>query len=471
MSVWVWFREDLRVHDHPALTQALATGRPVNALYVKDERAWSQHDLAPQRIQFHLKCLEELRTRLHRLGISLWVESIGDQSLEAWWQAFVLQHQIEHLFFHHEYEINEQQRDARVTTTLTAQGGRVTALHDECIVPPGSILTRQGTPYTVFTPFKRAWCEWMATHPLSLWPVPPSLSPPGSSAEPLQPLAETSEFWITPGEHAAHLQLQHFLKQAVTAYHERRDRMDVPGTSMLSPYLTAGAISARTCAHAVWQLNQQQWHQGSPGLVTWINELIWRDFYKHVLFHFPHVSKSRSFRREWDDFPWRHDTEAFERWCQGKTGYPIVDAAMRQLLHTGWMHNRARMIVASFLTKHLLIDWRWGERWFMQHLLDGDLAANNGGWQWSAGCGTDAQPYFRIFNPMNQSRQFDPDTAYLLKYCPELNELALEDRHAPWEAGPMVAALCDYPEPIVEHARARERALKTYADFKSSSAG
>ncbi|MCJ7659450.1 MAG: FAD-binding domain-containing protein, partial [Anaerolineales bacterium] len=260
-------------------------------------------------------------------------------------------------------------------------------------------------------------------------------------------------------------------------YAEQRNRIDLDGTALISPYLRFGMLSTREAALAAFQAQQSAPDtQGRKGAETWLNELIWREFYISILYHFPAVLK-QSFRPELRDIPWRNDADDYAAWCQGRTGYPVVDAAMRQLAATGWMHNRARMIVASFLIKDLLIDWRWGERWFMQHLVDGDLAANNGGWQWTAGTGTDAAPYFRIFNPILQSKKFDPQGIFIHKWIPVLSQMPLKYIHTPWElpADDQKKFGCiigkDYPAPIIEHSFARQRTLQAYKLTKNLAEG
>jgi deoxyribodipyrimidine photo-lyase len=247
-----------------------------------------------------------------------------------------------------------------------------------------------------------------------------------------------------------------FLNKQVDQYHETRNRMDLDGTSRLSPYFHFGVLGLRTAYH--FALKALALGKGKEGLKTWLDELVWREFYIHILFHFPEI-RTQNFRTEFDALHWRNDPVEFEAWKAGRTGYPVVDAGMRQLKATGWMHNRARMITASFLVKHLLIDWRWGESWFRESLLDGDLAANLGGWQWVAGTGLDAAPYFRIFNPILQSKKFDPEGKYIRRWVPELSELQSPAIHAPWEKDIQVDG---YPEPLVDHKEARERALITY---------
>jgi deoxyribodipyrimidine photo-lyase len=279
---------------------------------------------------------------------------------------------------------------------------------------------------------------------------------------------ETRHVPFPPGEAEAQRRLAAFVTgpdASIYRYSVDRNRLDLDGTSQLSPYLRLGMLSTRQVVVAALNaMAAAPTSEAEKGAETWLNELIWREFYAAILYHFPHV-RQRSFRPQYDAIPWRNDREEFAAWCEGKTGYPVVDAAMRQLLATGWMHNRARMITASFLVKDLLIDWRWGEKWFMQHLVDGDPAANNGGWQWTAGTGTDAAPYFRIFNPVLQSKKFDPHGDYIRRWVPELRNLNEKDIHAPWESA---ADVPRYPAPIVDHKFARERTLDAYKLAKGS---
>jgi len=339
------------------------------------------------------------------------------------------------------------------------------------------VLKADGTPYSVFTPFSRRWKTLPFPPVIDVLPAPDRLAGPPevrSLPVPTEPaLPPTVPF--VPGEAQAQRRLQAFVgghAPPIYGYGETRDRMDVNGTSRLSPYLRFGMLSARQAAAAA--LSAVAAAPDAParkGAETWLNELIWREFYVAILYHFPKV-RQHSFRADLRDIPWENDETAFAAWCEGRTGYPVVDAAMRQLVRQGWMHNRARMIVASFLVKDLLIDWRWGERWFMQHLVDGDPAANNGGWQWTAGTGTDAAPYFRVFNPVLQGKRFDPDGAYVRRWVPELGRVPEKFVHQPWQMPLDVqeAVGCfigqDYPAPIVDHAWARERALAAYTKAK-----
>ena len=268
------------------------------------------------------------------------------------------------------------------------------------------------------------------------------------------------------GEDEAHERLARFTSEQIHYYQDERDLPAKPGTSQLSTYLAAGVLSPRQCLHAALGSNNGEFESGSPGVFTWVNELLWREFYKHVLVGFPRVSRHRAFKPETEYLPWRNAPTELAAWQEGRTGVPIVDAAIRQLLATGWMHNRLRMVVAMFLTKNLLIDWREGERFFMRHLIDGDLAANNGGWQWSASTGTDSVPYFRIFNPLSQSERFDPEGQFIKHWLPELAALNKKEVHNPASAGGLFG-VADYPAPIVDLKKSRERALSAFKSLPS----
>ena len=264
------------------------------------------------------------------------------------------------------------------------------------------------------------------------------------------------------GEDHAQARLQTFIEKKIKHYAAHRDFPALDGTSTLSPYLAAGIISPRQCLKAAMDVNGQRLESGDESVLSWINELIWREFYKHILMGFPRVSMNKAFKMSTENIRWDNDEALFAAWCEGRTGYPLVDAAMRQLKQIGWMHNRLRMVTAMFLVKDLLIDWRWGEKFFMQHLIDGDLAANNGGWQWAASTGTDAAPYFRVFNPVSQSQKYDPAGEFIRRYCPELRDCDNKTLHAPYALSGQYSLLFNYPRPIIDHAAARQRVLHVF---------
>jgi deoxyribodipyrimidine photo-lyase len=313
-------------------------------------------------------------------------------------------------------------------------------------------LKSDGKPYTVYTPYSKIWKARLPSR-LELFHAPEQIPTPVGLRSEALPKYRVSPLFPA-GELEALVRLEEFLHQGIYAYRENRDRMDLEGTSVLSPYLRFGMLGLRQALSAAQQAIAGK---RSAGAEVWLKELIWREFYIQILYHFPQVSRT-AFNSALANIPWRNDESEFEAWKNGQTGVPIVDASMRQLQEIGWMHNRARMIVASYLVKDLLINWQWGEAWFMENLLDGDLAANNGGWQWTAGTGTDAAPYFRIFNPILQSTKFDPNGDYIRRWVPELRSVEAKDIHAPWEKGIRVS---NYPErPIVE--RDKERTLRAY---------
>jgi deoxyribodipyrimidine photo-lyase len=372
------------------------------------------------------------------------------------------------VFAEEDFSPYARQRDADVADHLPLRLVGAPVVH-----PPGTVLKADGTPYRVFTPFRRVW---RALPPPQADALPSSPDRIPTSAEvnslpiPSEP-ALSPAVPFPPGEAEAQRRLMAFVdgnRPPIYQYAQARDRLAVDGTSRLSPYLRFGMLSARQAARtALDAIAAAPDDKSREGAETWLSELVWREFYVHILYHFPHV-RQQSFRANLRAIRWENDEADFAAWCQGRTGYPVVDAAMRQLAESGWMHNRARMIVASFLVKDLLIDWRWGERYFMQHLVDGDPAANNGGWQWTAGTGTDAAPYFRVFNPLLQGKKHDPQGATIHRWLPELAHVPDKFLHQPWKMPLEVQreASCvigqDYAAPIVDHAWARERALAAY---------
>ena len=381
---------------------------------------------------------------------------------------------IDAVHVNEEYGIHESRRDAAVAEALKAEGIDFHSYLDQLLFKPGTVLTKTGTYFQVFSQFRKV-CYDRLHRSLAA----PGRARPGTSAaehrqrpdpdsasqaspRPATPCARSGR----PVKHEARRRLDTFADAQIDYYKSERDFPAKPGTSQLSAYLAAGVISPRQCLHAALQSNQGEFESGKVGAVTWINELLWREFYKHILVGYPRVSRHRAFRPETEALAWRDAPEELAAWQEARTGLPIIDAAMRQLLETGWMHNRLRMVVAMFLTKNLLIDWREGERFFMRHLIDGDLAANNGGWQWSSSTGTDSAPYFRIFNPLSQSEKFDSEGLFIKHWLPELAGLNKKEVHNPANLGGLFG-VADYPSPIVNLSTSRERALAAFKNLPS----
>lgn len=456
-TIW-WIRRDLRLHDNIALQTALAGTTAVYPLYILDPVLWQSDYVGPKRLAFLLDGLRALDHDLRQCGSRLLLRHGRPETVLPQVAAETGAVRVVAEADHSRYA---KQRDGRLASQIPLQLVGSPAIH-----PPGSVLKKDTTPYTVFTPFSRTWQALPLPRRRNLLPAPSHIPTPADIASDMIPTAPVlpSSVPFVAGEAEAQRRLAQFLQGGITGYASNRDVMGDAGTSELSPYLRFGMVSGRETAVCTLETIARN-PVARAGAESWLNELIWRDFYLHILHHFPHVSQG-SFRPQWDAIHWRNDPAEFAAWCAGETGYPVVDAAMRQLNTTGWMHNRARMIVASFLVKDLLIDWRWGEKYFMQQLVDGDPAANNGGWQWAAGTGTDAAPYFRIFNPVAQGKKFDPTGLYVRRWLPELANVPNAYLHEPWTRGSGVHLGKTYPRPIVDHQHARQRTLAAYAQAK-----
>lgn len=479
MRPLIWFRSDLRVADNPALYAASrAAERGAVAVFVFCPRQWREkHDWGDVKVDFLRRNLEVLSRDLEKLAIALlFVQAPDFAGVPAKLLALARRHGCDALFFNRELEVYERRRDAEVEAAFTAAGRAVHVFDDQTVLPPQEVQKRGGGFFSIFTPFHRAWKQRL------LADGPPRLvGRPRRQPElvcPPDPLPARLAGWapsgIDPklwpaGSRAALGHLERFLGGPAQRYLDDRDVPSLPATSQLSAALALGVVSPRQCLAAALAANHGELEAGDPGeleagdpgIAGWMRQLAWRDFYRHVLVGFPRVSMGRPFQLATEKVLWRDDEPALRAWEEGRTGVPIVDAGMRQLLETGWMHNRLRMIVAMFLTKDLLIDWRRGERWFMRHLVDGDLANNNGGWQWAASTGTDAAPYFRILNPWTQSRRFDPEGRFIRRFVPELARVPAAALHDPKALAPLRRGL-DYPPPIVDHASARERAIGAF---------
>lgn len=422
-----WFRRDLRLEDNHALFLALTSGIPVLPIFIFDtqilDKLEKPFDL---RVQFIHEVLSHMHNKLVNAGAG--IRFFYTDPKTAFTQL-MNEFSVDTVYVNHDYEPYARERDATVEGLLQASGAKMVSVKDQVIFEKSEVVKDDGSPYTVFTPYSRKWKTVMTQNPWKTFASDQNLNYlfkwDAVQAPALESMGFKPQSWVFPSAT--------FPEDTIRSYSANRNFPALPGTSKLGIHLRFGTISIRALASNAFKLDE-----------TFLNELIWRDFYHMILYHFPHVGKGEAFKRDYDRMQWRHDEEAFSKWCKGETGYPIVDAGMRELLQTGFMHNRVRMITASFLTKHLLIDWRWGEAWFASKLLDFDLAANNGGWQWAAGSGCDAAPYFRVFNPTLQAQKFDAKGLYIRHWVPELDTF-------------------NYPQPMVNHEFARKRCLEAYS--------
>ncbi len=460
----MWFRRDLRLLDNTALYHALNNGENVFCVFVFDTTILNElTDVTDQRVDFIWRSVIQLKQKIRNMGGELQVVK-GNPIEEI--PKIVLEFEINAVYFGEDYEPCAIERDKRIKQTLSKYKTHVRAFKDQVILGKSEVLSPKGSPYTVFTPYKKAWKQKMGdissftelklnirhfaqckvTEMIKLREL--GFTPPADS----KPHVEA-------GEIGAQRCLSSF-EARIQDYHHQRDFPHLSATSRLSVHLRFGTISIRQVYNSA---NQSV----STGHAAWLNELVWRDFYFSILFHFPHVA-NQSFKRKYDALKFTNNQAFFEAWINGNTGYPIVDAGMRQLNHTGFMHNRLRMITASFLVKDLCVDWRWGEKYFAKKLLDFDLAANNGGWQWAASTGCDAQPFFRIFNPLLQSKKFDENGVFIREFVPELRKIPDRFIHSPFlmtledQENYSFKLGIDYPYPIVNHAEMREQTLKMY---------
>lgn len=468
-----WFRTDLRTRDNPALHAACAeSDRGVIALYVVSPKDWERNDDAPAKVDFVLRTLRELSKELEGRNVALRIAHARHfADVPGIVRDAAKTHGCDAVFANREYGVYERERDEEAARLLEDAGRGFRAFDGDVVLAPGQVLTNEGGFYTVYSPFKRKWRERFdaAGRPE---PLPLCRRQDEMVGSPDDVPARVKGFespidadeWPA-GEAHAKRRLEAFLGSRIDDYKDRRDIPSVNGTSTMSPYLASGVVSARQLVHAAMGVNQRKHDAGKAGVVGWIEELIWREFYKHMLVGFPRVSKHRPLQTDTERIRWRESDEHFHAWAQGRTGYPIVDAAMRQLARRGWMHNRLRMITASFFSKDLFLDWRKGEAWFMRHLVDGDLASNNGGWQWSASVGADAQPYFRVFNPTSQGEKFDKDGEFVREYVEELRDVDAKEIHDP---SPLTRERCGYAAPIVDHKAAREHAIEAFKKVKKS---
>lgn len=459
----LWIRRDLRTHDNPALCEALREGA-TKAVYISTPKQWEAHHMAPIQADFIERHLVALTEDLLEYGVDIiHLQATDYDDQREVLNRYCVEHGITTVCANSEPEINEKERD----TALRHASFELKIFHCDVILPVGSVLNKQQSMFKVFTPFKQAWlkrirltgieCTQSRRQELSTTKVRLEKSSPVEFDYP----KKDSSHWPL-AHHVMRQIVPKFLNHKLKDYALKRDYPSIKGTSGLSPYLAIGAISPRWLAIQLVQCRPSIFEDTSVEGFAWLNELIWRDFYRHLLFHVPNLAKGECFQERYQTIGWQNNTEHFKAWCEGRTGYPLVDAAMKQLRMTGWMHNRLRMVVASFLTKHLLIDWRLGERFFMSQLIDGDLSANNGGWQWAASTGCDAQPYFRVFNPILQSKKFDPKGEFIRRYLPELVNVPDKHIHFPHVYLGLQGEQDIYCAPIVEHKDARQRAIALF---------
>ena len=464
--IFFWHRRDLRISDNIGLTIARQKTAKVVGLFCLDNNILNSDDIAPARVTYMIGCLQELQQNYQNMGSQLIIiQGKPEKDIPAFCAAL----KAKAVYWNRDVEPYAKERDLAIAKALEAEEIEANNFWDQLLHIPGEVTTKSSdSPYKVYTPFWRSWIEKEKACPTSEIKQLEGLTKAElktatkAGAIDLPTAKDLGYEWeyplvLEPGETPAKERLEEFCDRAIYSYDEDRNFPDVDGTSQLSAALKFGAIGIRTVWQATIELAEQcRSDEAKNGVVIWQKELAWREFYQHCMFFFPELAKG-SYRDEFKDFPWENDEAKFQAWCEGKTGYPIVDAAMRQLNESGWMHNRCRMIVASFLTKDLIIDWRWGEKYFMQKLFDGDLSANNGGWQWSASSGMDPKP-LRIFNPASQAAKFDPEGEYIRQWLPEISSMDTEYL-VTGKIPDSERDSYDYPRQIVDH-KVQQRKFK-----------
>ena len=455
------FNSEFRLKNNLALFNASLKGSSLTTLFIFNPKKWKNHNESNLKIAFQIEHLKELSEKLKNLNIPLKLinaNGIEDESKKI--IDFVKKNEIQEVFINKEYGVNEMQRDETLQKDLERMNKKLN-IYDSSIFHPDSIKTQSDTFFKVFTPFSRAFRSKLMSKKIEVSELPKRQEHAISVSDKIESFKldkNDQEIFnqYEIGEEKALEKLENFIDHKILNYKENRDFPSLDGTSALSPYLSSGILSSGQCIFYVFQKHSED----EIGVKTWINEIIWREFYKYILFHNPRVSKNLSFSEKYDKFHWLNNEDNFISWSKGQTGVPIIDAAMRQLNATGWMHNRLRMIVAMYLTKNLLIDWRKGEKYFMNKLIDGDFASNNGGWQWSASTGVDAAPYFRIFNPITQSEKFDKEGTFIKKWIPEI--AAAKNIHDP---STEERKEMGYSYHLVDLKESRKEAIKQFSSF------
>jgi len=471
MRALVWFRSDIRIDDNPSLKFACMESDEVHAIYIFSNRQMEIHDEANVKVEFIIQNLFALEKKLTSINIPLTIiHSNGFEDNADLIKQYSIEHSVNKVFWNNQFGEDELKRDRMVINNLKELGIESKQYNDQVIYAPGSLKTSEGKPYSVFTPFKKKWIENFKFDYLDIefkyekkLPQKIVSNIKHFDFKYFKNHKVNMELW-KPGEDEAFKKLKNFLNAKVLDYSKNRNDPNLNGTSRISPYLSLGVISSRRCILEALKKNNFEFISGELGITKWIDEIIWREFYKNIMFSFPKVSKGQPFQDYSKKIKWRFNESEFNSWKNGMTGFPIIDAAMRQLQNEGWMHNRLRMVVAMFFTKNMLHDWRLGEKFFMQNLIDGDFSSNNGGWQWSSSTGTDAAPYFRIFNPTTQSINFDKEGKFIKKYLPELNNFdesvihSLPSNHRKYS---------NYPEPILDLKYSRLRAIEVFKNAKN----
>ena len=467
----IWFRTDLRIDDNPALLSAIDQCEEVIGIYIFSQTQWDFHNESNIKHEFLINNLTVLEKSLAKLNIPLVaINTESYKTLSKDLCSFLVAHKIDYAFWNNEFGYNETKRDQSAIKALKKLNIQTSQFNDQVIFEPGFLRTGQGNPFSVFTPFKRRWVENFEMDFLDITQPNPAKKSSSTKSD-LSKLkfvkSHLANINLWPaGEAAAHEKLSSFLHLKVGLYSESRNSPIVDGTSRISPYLALGILSPKRCILEGLKLNNFELTSGNKGICKWIDEIVWREFYRNIMHSFPKVSQNQPFQDYTKSINWRYSIVELEAFYAGKTGFPIVDAGIRQMLAEGWMHNRLRMVVAMFFTKNMLHDWRLGEKFFMQNLIDGDFASNNGGWQWSSSTGTDSAPYFRIFNPITQSQNFDPNGEFIKKFVPELKNVPIAQIHQPKDD---LFSSAVYPSPILSLKESRLRAIQAFKDAREAS--
>ena len=471
MKSLVWFRNDLRMDDNPALRAACSQSKEVHGVFIYSKNQLELHNEANSKIEFIIENLKSLEQSLNKINIPLTVVSSDGFNEDPKKILNLLnERSITDIYWNNQFGIDEESRDKKVEELLTHNNIKFFSYDSQTLFPAGTFKTGEGKPYSVFTPFKKKWVENFDIDFLDIEYnyIPKESTEICSNINDFDFAFEKEHIvdmslWPV-GEKEALKRLDNYLDNKILNYAKDRNEPIIDGTSRISPYLASGVLSPKRCILEALKKNNFELDSGEKGITKWIDEIVWREFYKNIMFSFPRVSKGMPFQEYTKKIKWRFEEEEFKAWKNGNTGFPLIDAAMRQLKHEGWMHNRLRMVVAMFFTKNMLHDWRLGEAFFMKNLIDGDFSSNNGGWQWSSSTGTDAAPYFRIFNPLTQSKNFDSEGLFIKKYVDELKNIDKKEIHDPSNE---IRFACKYPTQILDLKESRLRAIDAFNEAKN----